>query len=78
MEDYAAKFISEFFGLHNLGIIQIFILDIYPTRPEIRLFPNWATFLKCFSVGTSSLWASWKLQFFRTKWVCEPTFEILR
>lgn len=55
MRDCAAKFISEIFGLHNLAIIQVFILDISPTRPEIRLFPNWAKFSRCFSVGTSSL-----------------------
>lgn len=55
MGDCAAKLLSEFFGLHNLGVIQIFISDISPARREIRLFPSWARFSKCFSVGTSSV-----------------------
>lgn len=30
MGDGAAKFVSEFFGLHNLGIIQIFYFGYIP------------------------------------------------
>lgn len=53
MGDCAAKFVSEFFCFQNLGIIQMFMLHISPTRPEIRLFSNWDRFSKCFSVDTN-------------------------